>query len=204
MIGALRGCRRVVSTVVRCCDARVVLQLTVNQLCTNTHGAYCLSIASKLIFLAAFRYLRLSSLRLELIVLICSRLSPLQSKSSMFLVMILVTSWRSELSRSRLELVEPGAAPDAAAADVDADEVAASAERASAYTRFVFCKKVSEESVDRVAVNSISQCVHSRTVCPASRLTKTDESIRPQAPLSHLVAIRLLKLPRQLIEEREG
>lgn len=64
-------------------------------------GPYCFSINSQLILTAAFRYFEASSRNLPLISPILSRLSPLYSKSSMFLVMTLVTSFSSSFSLSR-------------------------------------------------------------------------------------------------------
>jgi hypothetical protein len=93
--------------------------------------------ASILIFLAALRYFMLSSLKLLLIELIWSSESPLHSKSSMFLVMIRVTSCRSLFSLSRFDEVGLDEAAAAAAEEED------SAERESRYTRLVFCRKVS-------------------------------------------------------------
>ena len=61
----------------------------------------CLSINSQLILTAAFRYFLLSSRSLPLISPILSKLSPRYSRSSIFFVMTLVTSFNSSFSLSR-------------------------------------------------------------------------------------------------------
>lgn len=62
----------------------------------------CFNINSQLIRTAAFRYFLLSSLNLPLISPIRSRLSPLYSRSSMFFVITLVTSFSSSFNLSKL------------------------------------------------------------------------------------------------------
>jgi hypothetical protein len=64
-------------------------------------GPYCLSNSSQFILTAALRYFLLSSLSLWLISPILSKLSPRYSRSSIFLVMTLVTSRNSSFNRSR-------------------------------------------------------------------------------------------------------
>ena len=73
-----------------------------------------------MILTAAFLYLRLSSLRRDEISPMRSKLSPLYSRSSMFLVMTLVTSFNSSFSLSRFCVA-----------------------RESWYVAFVFCMKPS-------------------------------------------------------------
>ena len=68
---------------------------------TAAKGPYCFSNNSQLILTAAFRYLNESSLNPLLSSPILSKLSPLYSKSSIFLFMILLTSLNSSLSLSR-------------------------------------------------------------------------------------------------------
>lgn len=68
-----------------------------------TIGAYCLSMASKLICCAFFLYLIESFRKLEDKSLILSSESPRYNKSSMFLVITRLTSAKSLLSLSTLE-----------------------------------------------------------------------------------------------------
>jgi len=87
---------------------------------TAPMGPYCFNISSQLILTAACLYFLLSSFNLELISPILSRESPLYSKSSIFFVMTLVTSFRSSFSLSRFAVA-----------------------LVSWYVRFVRCMKVS-------------------------------------------------------------
>lgn len=64
-------------------------------------GPYCFISSSQLILTAALLYFLLSSLSLELISPIRSRLSPRYNRSSIFFVITLVTSCSSEFSLSR-------------------------------------------------------------------------------------------------------
>lgn len=76
----------------------------INTIITNptpANGPYCFSSSSQFILTAARLYFLLSSFNLPDISPIRSRLSPLYSKSSMFLVMTLVTSRSSWFSLSR-------------------------------------------------------------------------------------------------------